>query len=68
MVLVVGIVILDHDVEHGAGVLYDNVGLLGVGGGDGVFLREGLGKNAPDTISVQLKRSTNLWEGRLGYT
>lgn len=66
MVLVVGVVVLHHDVKHGPRVGDGHLGLLRVGGGDGVVLWEGRRKDAPNTICVKLQRPTNLCNGRLG--
>lgn len=60
MVLVVGVVILDHNIEYGTWVGYGNLRLLGIGGCDGVVLREGCRKDTPNTICVQLQRTSNL--------
>ena len=62
MVLMVGVMILNHHIKHCAGVGYGHLRLLRVRGGDGVTLREGGGKDAPDAVCVQLKGTTNLGE------
>lgn len=60
MVLVVGVVILDHDIKDGTRVRDGHLGFLWVGSLDDVVLRERRGKDAPDAVRVQLQWTANL--------
>lgn len=56
VVLIVGKSLFYHDVQHGTRVGDSHLGLLLVTGLHHKVLREGIGEDTPDTISVQLKR------------
>lgn len=47
---------LDHDIEHGSWITDGHLWLLLIGGLYDKVLRKSVGKNTPDTISVQLQR------------
>ncbi len=47
---------LDHDIQHGSWITDGHLCLLLIGGFYDKVLRKGVGKNTPDTISVQLQR------------
>lgn len=55
VVLIVGKPLLHHDVQHGPRVRDGHLGLLLITGSHHKVLREGVGEDTPDTISVQLQ-------------
>ena len=67
VVLVVGVLVLHHDVEHGPGVGDGHLGLLArLGRLDDVVLREGGGQDAPDPVRVELERPADLLDELAG--
>lgn len=56
---------LDHDIEHGSWITDGHLWLLLIGGFYDKVLRKGVGKNTPDTISVQLQRPPKEEEDKL---
>ena len=55
VVLIVGESLLHHDVQHGSGVGDGHLGLLLIVRFNHKVLREGVGEDTPDPVSVQLQ-------------